>query len=88
MVTTKTRLDSIVNSILGVYSDLQTNTRRCKECNAIAVFCSNQSVYAYDKRVPKVFYCEEHAIESGIDYEEVDEDEDDDDYCTQTDEEE
>lgn len=62
-----------------MYSDLQTNTRRCKECNAIAIYCSNQNVYARETRIPKVFYCEEHAIESGIDYEKNDE-EDDEDY--------
>lgn len=79
MVDTKTRLNSIVNSILGVYSDLQTNTRRCKECNAVATYCNYRSVYADDRRLPKVFYCKEHVIELGVDYEEDDE-EDDEDY--------
>lgn len=84
MVDTKTKLDSIVNSILGVYTDLQTNTRRCVECNDVATYCSNRSVYSRDSKVPKIFYCKEHGEMSGIECEEIDEDDDDYDDYTQT----
>ena len=77
MVDKKTSNDALVSSILGIFSDLRTNTRRCIECADVAVYCSNRSVYARDSKVPKIFYCDEHGKMSGIDYEEVDDDDED-----------
>ena len=75
MVDEKTRLDSVVNNILGIFTDLQQKRKRCCECRELATLSSKRSSWKSNA----VYYCQDCATELEIEYEE-DDDENDEDY--------
>ena len=72
MVDKKTSNDALVSSILGIFSDLQQRRKRCRDCNELAIFTDT-----HNYRTSTLFYCDEPGKMSGIDYEEVDDDDED-----------